>query len=572
MTERCIICRKDFANARALRVHQHTCVRRATESIGRRKNGVRIHGSGGRTYRTTQELSLAQAGPSPSVQDTTTQMDVDDELGGQVSRQGGFFVVDSDDYNVYDRSQTGLQMRRFLNHLNENRAPFLAHQREQDAVHDYQNGSRISYRIHQHLFHRSLYHPRQPVVPTHNPASQPTPSPSPEPEVPPDLPVETKPNAMGLYRIYPARPSLDPEEALSLDDLCDAPTLATTENMESNSSKSGFSNVISSIGNPFAPFLNGTTFRLMNWFYGPTKTKSVADLDRLVNDVMLHEDFKPSDLKGFNATKEMNRLDTYEADSDRSFSAFDDWKESSVYIPLPCERVKHKTEADVPKLEVKGLMHRSITSIVTSAFQDDSGLEFHMKPFKQMWKPSPDEAAVRIHGELYTSDAFLDVDKEIRDAPREPGCNLETAVAAIMLWSDSTHLASFGTASLWPIYMFFGNQSKYTRGKPTSSACHHLAYIPSVSLWCSPLRQGSYCLFQLPDIIQDVYAEIYGKTATATVLTQCKRELMHAIWLLLLDEEFMHAYVHGIVILCADGILRRIFPRFFTYSADYPEK
>jgi Plavaka transposase len=34
----------------------------------------------------------------------------------------------------------------------------------------------------------------------------------------------------------------------------------------------------------------------------------------------------------------------------------------------------------------------------------------------------------------------------------------------------------------------------------------------------------------------------------------------------------MHAYEHGIVIDCADGIRRRIFPRFFTYSADYPEK
>jgi len=30
-----------------------------------------------------------------------------------------------------------------------------------------------------------------------------------------------------------------------------------------------------------------------------------------------------------------------------------------------------------------------------------------------------------------------------------------------MLWSDSTHLASFGNASLWPIYLYIGNLSKY---------------------------------------------------------------------------------------------------------------
>ncbi len=47
---------------------------------------------------------------------------------------------------------------------------------------------------------------------------------------------------------------------------------------------------------------------------------------------------------------------------------------------------------------------------------------------------------------------------------------------------------------------------------------------------------------------------------------------MHAIWELLLDDEFMDAYEHGVVIKFADGILRRVFPRIFTYSADYPEK
>lgn len=61
-------------------------------------------------------------------------------------------------------------------------------------------------------------------------------------------------------------------------------------------------------------------------------------------------------------------------------------------------------------------------------------------------------------------------------------------------------------------------------------------------------------------------------SARADVLTHCRRELMQAIWLLLLDDDFMHAYAFGIVIECADGILRRFFPRIFIYAADYPEK
>lgn len=47
---------------------------------------------------------------------------------------------------------------------------------------------------------------------------------------------------------------------------------------------------------------------------------------------------------------------------------------------------------------------------------------------------------------------------------------------------------------------------------------------------------------------------------------------MHAVWNTLLDDKFLHAYEHGIVLKCADGIFCRIYPRIFTYSADYPEK
>jgi hypothetical protein len=51
-----------------------------------------------------------------------------------------------------------------------------------------------------------------------------------------------------------------------------------------------------------------------------------------------------------------------------------------------------------------------------------------------------------------------------------------------------------------------------------------------------------------------------------------KRELMQAVWMLLLDEDLMKAYEHGETVLCSDGVKRLIFPRFFVYSADYPEK
>ena len=51
-----------------------------------------------------------------------------------------------------------------------------------------------------------------------------------------------------------------------------------------------------------------------------------------------------------------------------------------------------------------------------------------------------------------------------------------------------------------------------------------------------------------------------------------RRELLQAVWKAILDDEFVHAYTYGIIMKCIDGVERRIFPRLFTYSADYPEK
>lgn len=63
------------------------------------------------------------------------------------------------------------------------------------------------------------------------------------------------------------------------------------------------------VTNTFAPFLNMTVFRLMSWFYGGSQMKSLAELDSLVNDVILQEDFDKAHLHGFSAARESARLD-----------------------------------------------------------------------------------------------------------------------------------------------------------------------------------------------------------------------------------------------------------------------
>lgn len=55
-------------------------------------------------------------------------------------------------------------------------------------------------------------------------------------------------------------------------------------------------------------------------------------------------------------------------------------------------------------------------------------------------------------------------------------------------------------------------------------------------------------------------------------MAHCQRELTHEQWKIILDEEFIAAYEHGLVIECCDHIMRRFYPRIFTYSTDYKEK
>ena len=78
---------------------------------------------------------------------------------------------------------------------------------------------------------------------------------------------------------------------------------------------------------------------------------------------------------------------------------------------------------------------------------------------------------------------------------------------------------------------------------------------------------------QLPDSFSDWYRDRFGTVPSEATITYCKRELIQALWLLLLSTPgFVEAYQHGIFIYFADGIIRRVFPRFFAYMADYPEK
>ena len=232
--------------------------------------------------------------------------------------------------------------------------------------------------------------------------------------------------------------------------------------------------------NYFSPFISATHYRLLSWFYNGNETKSAKDLDDLVQKVLLADDFDREELRDFRVARELKRLDDH-MNRPSHLSAEDGWIEGSVKIRLPCTGINFKSEEDAPEFSIEPVYYRRLTQVLISSFQEPAAKLFHYIPFKLFWKPMADSPPERVISEIYNSDAMIAEHERLQSQPNEPGCNLEKAIAAALVFSDSTHLTNFGVASLWPGYLLWGNQTKYERSKPSSFAAHHFVYMQSVS-------------------------------------------------------------------------------------------
>ena len=321
-------------------------------------------------------------------------------------------------------------------------------------------------------------------------------SPSPVPvteEVQPNSQFVTEPDEFGLFRVYPRNPHHEPDEDLTLNDLSDNVASTSSENVDPHRWSKGFNPELhakliaeaAASENPFAPLSNATSFRLLNWFYGGSNQKSQADLGSLVEDVLKSDDYSQEDVNNFKFDRETTLLDSLD-ESTSPFANENIWKTSTIKIPLPCEKAKFRSEADAPKLRVRNIHHRSLVQVLRTAVKDESAKSYHYTPFKMYWRRTPNSEPERIISELYTADAFWEEHEKVAKLPlclpNDPLGHkpIENAVLALMIWSDSTHLSNFGNASMWPTYLYIGNQSKYPRGKPSERSAHHIAYIPSV--------------------------------------------------------------------------------------------
>jgi len=286
-------------------------------------------------------------------------------------------------------------------------------------------------------------------------------------------PLKTAINSFGLFREYLFHPSYDPDALVNPGDLSNLATHTLPPPPPPPPSEPTGAN-----RQPPWPFANMTVWRLMRWLNTGSKSKSEEEADRLVETVFNAPDLHADDLRNFSARRENGRLDA----ADKTNLLEDGFQVTSITIDVPTGK---PGDPSAPRTySVPGLRYRKLLNVIKAAFQEPLSRQFHLTPFSLKHQSPVTNKEQRVYGELYNSDEFIKEHNRVQNCspppPDDPTCALEKVIAALMFWSDATHLANFGTAKLWPIYLFFGNLSKYIRSRPSSGACNHLAYIPSV--------------------------------------------------------------------------------------------
>ena len=291
-------------------------------------------------------------------------------------------------------------------------------------------------------------------------------------------PTVTDANSFGVFREYPTISSHNPRNPDAFMDIRPPPAI-----LRSIGSDLATISTAESAQSLLTGSENRSSDMILAWMAtSPGNTPS--GVNDLVHSVLRHPDFNTSELENFNATTVIRRFKrAHFSKSGTALKAGDGWKVGSVKIRVPCTKVRQK-ENEAPEFVVDGILYRDAIEVISGVLEDPDEFDnIHISPHKEWWRPRPGEDPVRVYSEMFNSDAMLQANEKTQanfNTADESIRNLETFVVSALLYSDSTHLASFGSASLWPVYLFLGNVSKYIRLKPTSLSAHHIAYIPTV--------------------------------------------------------------------------------------------
>ena len=211
---------------------------------------------------------------------------------------------------------------------------------------------------------------------------------------------------------------------------------------------------------------------------------SFQNLVRIVG----HPDFRPEDVAGKNwrlinaqlsgeRCEGLNNENDWEDDEGRRLGG---WIKTPIRINVPFS--KRTRQPGSQEFDAGFLHHRKLLSMIRERITRPSvHPHLHFEPYELFWQPNGATEPVRVHGELYTSEAFIEAHNKLQESPPELECDLPRVVLSLMFASDGTQLTSFSTAKLWPVYLTIGNESKDRRSKPSCHAFEHVAYLETVS-------------------------------------------------------------------------------------------
>lgn len=291
-------------------------------------------------------------------------------------------------------------------------------------------------------------------------------------------------NIFGLSREYfgYSIPEHDPEQFITTNDFVDQPELVSLPSLELGPSFTvDFESTPSTAD--FHPYPNQNSFLLGNWYWCGGVQKSQQSFSNLV-DILKDPSFNTSDIRDTNWAKinttlagPHKPLEELEAEWEDEESG---WVKTPVSIGVP---FSYRAKNPGPKnYTISGFYHRSLVSVIKEKLSNAKDNQyFHYEPFELRWHPKSGNLDGQVYGELYSSPEFIKVHNKLQE-PRmgELECNLPKVVLALMFWSDTTHLTSFGKAHIWPLYMAFGNESKYRRCRPSLHLLNHVAYFEKV--------------------------------------------------------------------------------------------
>jgi hypothetical protein len=302
---------------------------------------------------------------------------------------------------------------------------------------------------------------------------------TPERPASPDSAVfRTPPNIFGVVRQYFSSkvPSHDPEEYVTITDLSFIP--GSPEAIEGSSALAA-----STSDSQYHPYPNRSSFELGDWYWNQGLQKSQADYAKLLQ-ILGGSAFNVADVNSTCWKKINSQLGTNEYDEGDGEEWEDEdagWKRATITIQVPFSRT---TELPGPRLhQAAHLYYRSLIAVLREKLANARDVKlFHYEPYQLRWAPPHLDGEVSIYGDLYTSPAFYEAYSDLQKSPGEPECDLPRVVAGLMFWSDATQLTSFGNVKLWPTYMYFGNESKYRRCKPSCNLSNHVAYFETVCI------------------------------------------------------------------------------------------